>query len=355
MPATLSQIRAWGTEHLTNAASYWTKTADQWEDVFLQMRNQSYSIAWKGDGGDGLRQRTGADLPIVSSKADQLRQAAGIARNGASDIGAAQRRVLYAVENAENAGFNVGEDLSVTDTRTSSTAAEQAARQAQGQALAGDIRLRAEQLEGAELKVAGEITATTADVGNVGFAQTPASSRFAQSPTPNRNGIQLVDFKQDGGSQPPPQPGFPQPPQQPSFLDQYKQDLASPGPQSPQPPVLMPSFGPRPDPGPQPAPGPMPAYVSQPSFGQCVGQQVKAGVGKGMVKGGFESAIKGAVTGAAGGAVVTPELAGAGALPGGVLGFVGGFAKGVLEAPIKAGVEGAVECADVPIPGLPQR
>jgi hypothetical protein len=55
-----------------------------------------------------------------------------------------------------------------------------------------------------------------------------------------------------------------------------------------------------------------------------------------------------------GGAVVTPELFGAGGLPGGVLGFVGGFAKGVLEAPIKAGVEGALECADVPIPGLPK-
>ena len=61
------------------------------------MRNQSYAIAWHGAGGDGLRQRTSADLPIVSAKADQLRQAAGIARNGASDISAAQRRVLYGI------------------------------------------------------------------------------------------------------------------------------------------------------------------------------------------------------------------------------------------------------------------
>jgi hypothetical protein len=195
--ASLSQIRAWSTEHLVDAASYWTKTADQWEHVFIRMRNQSYSIAWKGDGGDGLRQRTGADLPIVSSKADQLRQAAGIARNGASEISAAQRRVLYGVEDAHNAGFNVGEDLSVTDTRTSGTAAEQAARQAQAQAFAGDLRTRAEQLVATEHRVAGQLTATTADVGNLGFAQTPA---------PNRNGIQLVDFKQDGGTPAPPAP-----------------------------------------------------------------------------------------------------------------------------------------------------
>lgn len=183
MPATLSQIQAWNTEHLVNAAGYWSKTADHWEDVFLQMRNQSYSLPWQGAGGDGLRQRTGADLPIVSSKADQLRQAAGIARNGASDISAAQQRVLYAVEDAQNAGFNVGEDLSVTDTRASSTPAEPAARHAQAQAFAGEIRARAEQLEGADLKVARELTTTTADLGTVG---TPAVSS-------GQHGAQPVD------------------------------------------------------------------------------------------------------------------------------------------------------------------
>lgn len=182
MPVTLSQVRAWTTEHLVNAASYWSKTADQWEDVFLQMRNQSYSITWKGAGGDGLRQRTGADLSVVSGKADQLRKAAGIARNGASDIGAAQRRVLYAVEDAQNAGFTVGEDLSVTDTRSSTTPADHAARQARAEAFAGDIRARAEQLEGVDRKVARELTTTTADLGTVG---TVASS--------GRDDVQPVD------------------------------------------------------------------------------------------------------------------------------------------------------------------
>lgn len=167
---------------MVNAASYWSKTADQWEDVFLQMRNQSYSITWKGAGGDGLRQRTGADLSVVSGKADQLRKAAGIARNGASDIGAAQRRVLYAVEDAQNAGFTVGEDLSVTDTRSGTTPADHAARQARAEAFAGDIRARAEQLEGVDRKVARELTTTTADLGTVG---TVASS--------GRDDVQPVD------------------------------------------------------------------------------------------------------------------------------------------------------------------
>lgn len=53
MLPTLSHIRAWDTEHLIEAAYYWTKVADQWEDVFLEMRNRSHFIAWEGAGGDG--------------------------------------------------------------------------------------------------------------------------------------------------------------------------------------------------------------------------------------------------------------------------------------------------------------
>ncbi|VBA58876.1 hypothetical protein LAUMK41_03180 [Mycobacterium attenuatum] len=112
MLPTLSQLQAWDTEHLVDAAHYWSRTADLWEDVFLQVRNQSHTIVWDGAGGEALRARTGGDLVIVTAKADQLRQAAVIAREGAGTIGAAQRRVIYAVQDANDAGFNVGEDLS---------------------------------------------------------------------------------------------------------------------------------------------------------------------------------------------------------------------------------------------------
>lgn len=193
---TLSQILAWDTEHLIEAANYWAKTADQWEDVFLRMRNQSHTIVWEGAGGDALRQRTAADLPIVSAKADQLREAARIARDGAGTIGAAQRRVLYAVENAHSAGFDVEEDLSVIDTRTSRTAAQQAARQAQAQVFAGDIRQRATQLLGIEHEVAAKITAATAGLASTTFPET-------QDYGPH---IQAVDHNWKQDPAPPPQP-----------------------------------------------------------------------------------------------------------------------------------------------------
>lgn len=183
---TLSQIRSWSTGHLTDAAGYWTQTADRWEDTFLTMRNQSQSITWHGAGGDALRQRTGTDLSLVTGKADQLRQAAGIARSGASDISSAKQRALFAVEDAQKAGFEVGEDLSVSYTDHGGSAAEQAARQAQAEQMASEIWSRAAQLEGADAKVASQLASSVS-----GFGQVPASG--------GGSGVQLVDFKQDGG------------------------------------------------------------------------------------------------------------------------------------------------------------
>lgn len=177
MPPTLSQLQVWDTDHLTNAATYWAQTADRWEDIFIQVRNQSQTMGWEGQGGDALRGRTNGDLTVVSAKADQLRNAAKIARSGASDVSAAQRRVLYGVEDAQNAGFTVTEDLSVIDTHTSSSPAERAARQVQAEAFAADIRQRAAQLEGTEATVSGQLTAATTDLGSVGFERGGDGSR----------------------------------------------------------------------------------------------------------------------------------------------------------------------------------
>lgn len=190
MAVTLSQIRGWSTAHLTDAAGYWSQTADRWDDTFLTMRNQSQSIPWKGAGGDALRQRTGADYTFVSGKAAELRQAAGIARSGASDISVAKQRALHAVEDAQTAGFDVGEDLSVSYTDHGGTVAEQAARQAQAEQMASEIWTRAAALEGADGKVAGQLTAATAGLSDLNFP-----------PAHNGSGVELVDFNQN---QPPP-------------------------------------------------------------------------------------------------------------------------------------------------------
>jgi len=157
-----------------------------------------------------------------------------------------------------------------------------------------------------------------------------------------RTGVQMVDFKQNGGEQPPPHPGF---------IDQYEKELASPGPQLAPAPIPMPSSGNARPPGTPQAPGPLPAYTPPPPFGQCVEEHVHDSIGKEMIKDAFKSAAEKAGLGAAAGAGLTPEMGGAGAIPGGVLGWVGGFTQGLIEAPVEAAAKGAWECLDEPLPG----
>ena len=66
--------------------------------------------------------------------------------------------------------------MSVTDTRTSHTTAELAARQAQAQVFAADIRQHAAALIAADNEVAGNLTATAAGVGNTTFTESRSTS-----------------------------------------------------------------------------------------------------------------------------------------------------------------------------------
>lgn len=170
-----------------------------------QVRNQAHALDWQGFGGDALRERTASDYIVASDHADLLRGTSRIARQQAGELARLRNRVLYAVEDAHDAGFTVGEDLSVIDTRTSRTTAELAARQAQAQVLAADIRSRAGALVGADNEVAGNLTAAAAGVGTTPFIEKPAYQS-------ERNGtIQLAGFGAKQDPQLPPPPPVPQP------------------------------------------------------------------------------------------------------------------------------------------------
>jgi hypothetical protein len=200
MIPTLSQIEVYTTDHLVDAADHWDGLADRWEDAHWQVRNQAHALDWQGVAGDALRARTASDYIVAADHADLPRGTSRIARQQAGELQRLRNRVLYAVDDAHNAGFTVGEDLSVTDTRTSRTTAELAARQAQAQVFAADIRSRAGALVGADTEVAGNLTAAAAGVGTTPFIEKPAYQ-------PESNGtIQLAGFgaKQDPQLPPPP-------------------------------------------------------------------------------------------------------------------------------------------------------
>lgn len=199
----LSALLAWPTEHLTEAADHWEAAAERSYGVAHQVWRDALSVDWQGEAAEALRAATYGDMTTTSAVADQLHAAASVARGGASDLYTARSRVRYAIEDAHTAGFDVGEDLSVADRMTGGSAAQRAARAAQVQALAGDIRQRAAQLIVLDQQVAGKITAAVAGIRDT-FTQTPAPSPPAQE-----NRVSAVDnhtFKQDPSPPPPVDP-----------------------------------------------------------------------------------------------------------------------------------------------------
>jgi hypothetical protein len=190
----LSSLLAWPTDHLTEAADHWETVGERSYGVAHQVWRDALVVDWRGETAEALRTAAHADMLTTSATVDQLQAAANVARSGASDLDAARSQVRYAVEDARTAGFEVGEDLSVTDRMTGGSAAQQAARQAAAQAFAGDIRQRAAQLVGLDAQVAAKITAAVAGIRDT-FPQIPAPVA-----PPTVSSVHAVDnrtFKQD--------------------------------------------------------------------------------------------------------------------------------------------------------------
>jgi guanyl-specific ribonuclease Sa len=185
----LSALLSWPTDHLTEAAAHWETVGERSYGVSHGVWRDALTVDWSGEAAEALRTDTHADMMTTSGVVDQLQSAANVARSGASDLDAARSQMRYAVEDARSAGFEVGEDLSVTDRMSGGSAAQRVARQAAAQTFAGNIGGRAAQLVSVDAQVAGRITAAVAGVGAT-FSQTP----------PTNGQVRAVDnhtFKQD--------------------------------------------------------------------------------------------------------------------------------------------------------------
>jgi hypothetical protein len=134
-----------------------------WQDL--------HTVDWQGEAADAERARAGADKDKVRPVAADLRVGARIAREGASNELVAQSSLRYAVEDAWDAGCNVYDDYTVKDAGTAVTVEEQAARQAQAEALAGNIRHQAVRLVSLDQQIGERITATTASVRTLRFEE----------------------------------------------------------------------------------------------------------------------------------------------------------------------------------------
>lgn len=166
---TLSELMAWDTEHLTDGADYWERTADRWDSAFAEVDQQIRVSGWEGEAFEAATQRASGDKLTVGNVAEDLRLGARTARQGASVVSAARNRLRYVVEDAQNAGFDVYDDYTVASRHTVGTAAEQTALQAQAEAFADEIYGGAAQLVAADQQVGTSIAAAVGNVGDLTF------------------------------------------------------------------------------------------------------------------------------------------------------------------------------------------
>jgi len=169
---TRSDIEFWSTEHLETAAAHWTSTAQSWEDHFETIHNgvlRPGGTTWEGAGADGAAERTWGDLVKVRGATDALHAAAGHATNGSGDVAWAKRQVLNAIAEAEEDGFAVGSDFSVTDKPSLLRSPE--GRQAKATQHAHDIAAAVQQLVDADKQAGERISGALAPLDGLGFPE----------------------------------------------------------------------------------------------------------------------------------------------------------------------------------------
>lgn len=176
----LSQIVRWDTAHLSLAATDWSATAEHWGDAFDNVHRGTLApggTVWEGAAAEAAQGRAFGDLVKVRGLADSLCGAATIARRGAEQLSYLQRQAIEAINEAHDAGFTVGEDLSLTDTSKYSGSRSAAMRK-----FATTIAARAAALSSADTDIAAKITAATTELNGPGLSEAPETVQALDVP-----------------------------------------------------------------------------------------------------------------------------------------------------------------------------
>jgi hypothetical protein len=173
---TLSQVRTLDTAYLREAAEYWTRTGNLWEQAFGEVHERMSTpggATWKGQAAGAAQERSYLDLVKVRGASDRLHGAAAAAVRGDQQLQACKEAVLEAVEDARADGFSVGEDYSVTDRLRGGTSEFRVARLAVAQGHASFIRHRVAALVTSDHELAAGIAAATKDIDALSFQEEP--------------------------------------------------------------------------------------------------------------------------------------------------------------------------------------
>ena len=196
---TLSEVQALDPEPLRTAARNWDDAATVWEEETDAAYRSLERADWRGIASEAALERSSNHRRVVFADAEQIRGAVKIANSGAEELVAAQQRILREVNDAIAAGFEVGEDFSVTYPADIGSAVTAAAKQEEAEAHAAEIRAAVANLVALDDSIAGSLGSAMA-----GFGDAPAGTGMG-----NGGGVAPAGFGPHPMNPPPPPPTNP--------------------------------------------------------------------------------------------------------------------------------------------------
>jgi hypothetical protein len=185
----LSEINGWEASHLSAAAEHWAARANAWELAYttvLDHVTNPIATAWTGAAADAATERIGTDRRTVVAAADALHSASNMARHGADRIVAAKQIALRTIEQAKAMGFDVDEQLTVTDQTVPATPGARGRRLAHARAHAQRVWAAADALAAIDRDVAAGIAAAGSVLKELRFTDQPGADSPSVAPFGNQ-------------------------------------------------------------------------------------------------------------------------------------------------------------------------
>lgn len=173
--------------------SYFGQLADYLERISPKAQNYLEQLAedvkrpggveWEGQAGDAAIEQAGLDLVTARPVMWSWDDVAASSRRWQDELEAGKHLVFDAVDDAQRDGFQVNDDYSVSDTRTSETEAEFKARVEAAEAHSSFIRYRVGTLVGNESRINTTLQVMTSEWGKLTFRSRAATGTCTRSMT----------------------------------------------------------------------------------------------------------------------------------------------------------------------------
>jgi len=199
---TLSQLRAWQTGHLTDAATRWNAAAEKWTTSYGDVADglpAPAGTSWEGAASQAAQARMAKDRAGAEAVAQRLRLGTQAATNGAQRIDAAKEEALRVVAMANTMGFDVQDDLSVVDRVSFWPSPLDQLRQSQAQLLGVNVKMGAAQLAALDQWVATDLNTVTSGFDALDFKKQPVIEPIDTTDNPSFGQCWSEDFKDDVG------------------------------------------------------------------------------------------------------------------------------------------------------------